>query len=85
MTQKIYMITTNHGDGSNGIQILKTREALARVQELADEGRETYTSGDGLQCHELTFPDEFALDAWVLENFSGYDDEVVLNPEFDVY
>ncbi len=85
MTQKIYMVIVNCGDGCNGIQILKTEKALARVQELASEGRETYASGDGIQSRELTFPDEFALDAWVTENFYGYDDDAVLNPVFDPY
>ena len=78
MTQKIYMVITNCDDGSNGIQILKTEEAVARVHELAEEGNERYASGDGLQCRELTFPDEFAVDAWVLENFYGYADEDIL-------
>lgn len=85
MTQKIYMVITNCGDGSNGIQILKSEKALARVQELADEGREVYASGDGLQLRELTFPDEFALNAWVIENFYGYYDEIVLDPEYKVF
>lgn len=78
MTQKIYMVITNCGDGSNGLQILKTEAALDRVHELAEEGDERYASGDGLQCRELTFPDEFALDAWVWENFNGFDDVEVL-------
>ncbi len=85
MTQKIYMVITNCGDGSNGIQILKTERALAHLDNLAERGYETYASGDGLQYHELNFPDEFALDTWVMEHFSGYDDETVLNPEYNVF
>ena len=76
------MIITNAGDGSNGIQILKTQAALDRVQCLAEEGDEDYASGDGLQITELKFPDEFALDAWVIENFYGYADEDVLDRFF---
>lgn len=82
MTQKIYMVITNCGDGSNGIQILKTPAAVDRVQYLAEEGDEDYASGDGLQITELKFPDEFALDAWVIENFYGYADEDVLDRFF---
>lgn len=78
MTQKIYMVIVNCGDGSNGIQILKTKEAVQQVHTLADEGDELYASGDGLQITELKFPDEFAVDAWVLENFYGYADEDIL-------
>lgn len=85
MTQKIYMVITNCGDGSNGIQILKTQAAVDRVQFLADEGYEQYASGDGLQITELKFPDEFAVDAWVIENFYGYGDEDILNSNIDPY
>lgn len=74
------MVITNNGDGSNGIQILKPQEAIDRVQYLADEGYEQYASGDGLQIHELTFPDEFAVDTWVFFNFYGYADDDVLDP-----
>ena len=66
------MVITNAGDGSNGIQILKTQAAVNRAHSLADEGYEQYASGDGLQITELKFPDEFALDAWVIENFYGF-------------
>ncbi len=85
MTQKIYMVITNCGDGSNGIQILKTQAAVNRAHSLADEGYEQYASGDGLQITELKFPDEFALDAWVIENFYGYYDEDVLDPNNTPY
>lgn len=85
MTQKIYMVITNNGDGSNGIQILKSHAALVRLNNLAEKGYETYASGDGLQYRELCFSDEFALDAWVNMNFGGYDDETVLDPEFTAF
>lgn len=78
MTQKIYMVICNSGDGSNHIQILKSQVAVDRVNVLAEEGDDRYASGDGLQCRELNFPDEFAVDAWVLENFYGYADEDIL-------
>lgn len=79
MTQKIYMVICNSGDGSNHIQILKSQAAVDRVNVLAEEGDEIYASGDGLQIRELNFPDEFAVDAWVLENFYGYADDDVLD------
>jgi hypothetical protein len=85
MTQKIYMVITNNGDGSNGIQILQTERALAHLDNLAEQGYETYASGEGLQYYELCFPDEFALGAWVNMNFMGYDDQTVLDPEFEVF
>mgnify|MGYP000953461821 CR=1 FL=1 len=64
---------------------LKTQEAMNKLQALADEGCSQYASGDGLQAHSLMFPDEFAVDAWVLANFHGYDDEEILDPGFTCY
>lgn len=85
MTQCIWMVITDAGDGSNGVQIFKTPEAMNKLQALADEGYSQYASGDGLQAHSLMFPDEFAVDAWVLANFHGYDDEEILDSEFTCY
>lgn len=79
MTQKVYMIICNSGDGSNHVQIVKTENAMRRLYEQAEAGEEQYASGDGLQVTELKFPDEFAMDAWVIENFYGYSDEDILD------
>lgn len=73
------MVICNSGDGSNHVQIIKSQKAMDRVAQLADDGDERYASGDGLQVRELRFSDEFALDAWVIENFNGYDDEDILD------
>ena len=79
MTQKIFMVIGNAGDGTNFIQMIKSQKALDLVQNRADEGDERYASGDGLQVRELKFPDEFALDTWVAENFyGGYSDEELI-------
>lgn len=85
MTQKIWLVITNCGDGSNGIEVLKTQQAIDKVQELANQGYEQYASGDGLQITELSFPDEFAVDAWVIHNFRGYADEEILDPNSTFY
>ena len=70
--QTIHMIICNSGDGSNHIDIIKDQAVLEKVRELADEGDETYASGDGLQERQLRFPDDFDVDAWVKLNFYGY-------------
>lgn len=69
--QTIWMVITNSGDGSNSIDIIKDKEVLDKMQELADDGDERYASGDGLQDRKLTFPDGFDVDAWVKLNFYG--------------
>jgi hypothetical protein len=76
--QKIHLIITDNGDGSNSLLAIKTKEALAKAQAEADAGNPTYASEDGLQVRELEFPDEFAVNAWVALNFYGYSDEDVL-------
>jgi len=70
--KSIYMIITNQGDGSNGIRIVKDKEVLDKMYDLATDGDEYYASGDGLQVRELTFPDDFDVDTWVNHCFSWY-------------
>lgn len=65
---KVYMVITNSGDGSNGVQWVLDEAALERMQELADDGDEGYASGDGLQSRKLVFPDDFDLTAWLKTN-----------------
>jgi hypothetical protein len=65
---KIHMVITNGGDGSNGIQWVLDEDVLDKMEELADDGDESYASGDGLQTHKLVFPDDFDLNAWMKTN-----------------
>lgn len=65
---KIYMVIANNGDGSNGIRWVQDEAVLDKMEELADDGDETYGSGDGLQTRKLVFPDGFDLDAWIKLN-----------------
>lgn len=62
------MVIINCGDGSNSIQWVTDPAIIDRMQERADDGDETYASGDGLQVRELKFPDDFDLDAWMKLN-----------------
>ena len=87
--QTIYLVITNNGDGSNGLQWIDDSKVLARMQKLADEGDETYGSGDGLQVKRLTFPAEVNVTAWLASNglyLTTWDDdglEFRLKPEPD--
>lgn len=78
----IQMVITDSGDGSNGIHWVTDPAVIDKMQEFADEGNETFASGDGLQLHTLIFPPDFDLDSFVkvnrisltnLEDMEGYD------------
>lgn len=65
---KVYMVITNSGDGSNSTQWVLDEAVLARMEELADDGDEGYASGDGLQSRKLVFPEGFDIPAWMKLN-----------------
>ena len=78
----IQMVITDNGDGSNGIHWVTDPDVIDKMQELADEGNEAFSSGDGLQVQTLIFPPEFDIDAFIktnhlsittLEDMEGYD------------
>lgn len=64
----ISMVITNSGDGSNGIHWVTDPAVLDKMQELADDGDESYASGDGLQVTELGFYDDFDMNLWMKLN-----------------
>lgn len=64
----ISMVITNSGDGSNGILWVTDPAVIAKLEELSDDGDETYGSGDGLQVRDLLFTDEVALSDWMVLN-----------------
>jgi len=66
---KVYMVMVNCGDGSNSIDWVIDEAVIDRMQELADNGEETYASGDGLQVKTLNFPDSFDVQAWLKTNY----------------
>lgn len=70
--KNIHMVITNNGDGSNSIQFVQDQEVLDRMEELVDEGSETYSSGDGLQVTSLEFPEDFDLDTWCKTNYVNF-------------
>ena len=68
MSQTIHMVITNCGDGSNSIQWATDSAVIDQMEKLADEGDESYASGDGLQVKTLFFPDGFDLAYWLKLN-----------------
>jgi len=64
----IKFVITNSGDGSNSIRWVRDEAVLEKMQERADDGDETYASGDGLQVRKLVFPEGFDIDGWMKMN-----------------
>ena len=69
----IYCIITNLGDGSNGLEWYKNTP-IKTLLELEKIDPDIYSSGDGIQIHEIKFPDNINLEE--LEGIFWADDEV---------
>ena len=62
MSQKIYGLTVDHGDGSAGIVWFKNKELVDRI--LDDElFIDEYYGNEGTPAEELEFPDGLDLEA----------------------
>ena len=68
MTISIHMIITNSGDGSNMAMWTTSDEVLERMEDLADDGNETFASGDGLQVTTFHFSGHEAGDDFIARN-----------------
>ena len=66
--QKLYMVIGNSGDGSNFIEYFTDEAVIEKVEALADDGDESYASGDGLQLRTLKFEDDFDLQGFIKTN-----------------
>lgn len=65
--KSIFMVITQRGDGSNRIEWHQTM-SYEKQNDLEEKYPECYSSGDGFQCKELRFPDDFDLDLWAKSN-----------------
>lgn len=64
----LYMVIVNGGDGSNGI--LWFKEMSTELSDhLLDKDPEFYGSGDGFQCTQLDFPDDFDIETFCKMNY----------------
>lgn len=68
MTQIVFCVITNSGDGSNSLHWCTCEKVVDEMEKRADEGDECYASGDGLQVKEFYFPDDFDLTGWLSMN-----------------
>lgn len=66
--KSIFLVLCDCGDGSQRIEYHKemSQDIIDEIEKLDRYG--TYASGDGFQCTELKFPDEFDLDNWAFFN-----------------
>jgi len=66
--KSIYYVITDSGDGANYIEWHKTMSAekIAKLESEDEYGR--YSSGDGFQCTELKFPDDFDVETFAETN-----------------
>lgn len=58
MSQKVYGLTADHGDGSSGIRWFQNVEL---VEKLLNRDDEVYYGNEGSPAITLTFPDDLDL------------------------
>lgn len=66
--KKLYCVITDCGDGSNNLEWYSKSETIDKLQVKADQGDQSYASGDGLQVREFEFPDDFDVEKWAKVN-----------------
>lgn len=68
MSQTIGFIICNSGDGSNHLEWFFPELEDSQLEFIEESDFERYSSGDGIQYTELSFPDEFSLQGWCAAN-----------------
>lgn len=63
---KFYLVTSSGGDGSYCLEWVTDENVIRAMHKLADEGDETYATGDGLAVREIVWPDSasVSLEEW---------------------
>ena len=73
MTQIVYGLTVEHGDGSNGIRWFLDKEKVDYILDNEDGDFEQYYANVGSPAVELTFPGTLDLAAC---GFDFHDDRI---------
>lgn len=68
----VYLVISNNGDGSSSIQWFKNT-TIKELELMEEEDPELWSSGDGLQIQELTFPDNFNFEEIGVSEWRWYD------------
>lgn len=74
MTNTIYLVLTNAGDGSSYIRWFRNT-TIDELYKLEEDDPNTYSSGDGLQFKKLAFPEGFDLDAFAEQNHIYWEED----------
>jgi hypothetical protein len=64
----LYQIIGNLGDGSNHTEYSTDERVVEIKRQKADEGNETYASGDGLQVIKFRFKTKEDIDRFIMYN-----------------
>lgn len=70
MSKELFMVITDGGDGSNGVQYTFDAELISLMDENLDELGDSYQSGDGLQVKTLTVPDECTYESLGISKYA---------------
>lgn len=71
--QTIYLVLSDCGDGSSTINWFRNT-TLEQLQKLEEKNPNRWSSGDGLQYQELTFPDNFDFEAIGVKYWANEDE-----------
>lgn len=78
MSKTLFIVITDSGDGSNGLQYTFDAELVDLLEENQDRLGDSYQSGDGLQVRSLNVPVEctyesLGISKWSVLDKSNYD------------
>lgn len=81
--KSVYYVIRDCGDGSQNIEWHKTMSQEKEDKLVENDKYDSYASGDGFQCTELKFPDDFDIEEFAKVNhIYWFEDEQ--ESEFDI-
>ena len=66
--RSIFMVIMDCGDGSQTIEWHKTMSQEKEDYLVENDEYDSYASGEGFQCTELKFPDNFDIELFGIQN-----------------
>lgn len=72
-TKTLFIVITDSGDGSNGLQYTFDAELISWLDENQDSLGDSYQSGDGLQVRTLNVPVECTYESLGISKWSILD------------
>ena len=81
--QTVTMVICNSGDGSNHIEWFKGSISREDQDRLVNYDPERYSSGDGFQEREFSFPDGFDFEAMGIKEYEFTSVDTILDETED--